>query len=222
MAVFLTAFLVFGCMALYFTFLQEKHKRSKGIPINGSLTVEDIADILKKNMECSFINEIILNDRGNIEFSCKFGHHTAKIEDSELHVDRMVRKFGNYRDTEEAWYLQKYIAVFLDPETAQEDVKCLDKNFLKYIKGLKAMNILKYVVIVLMLLVGLQELRAAEYVKSGGVSHVYFTEYSSSITIGEALSRVCVHGKWDKMKSGEEIHKLQCGKYKWRKAIHLV
>ncbi len=200
---FIAAFFGLGGMGIYLMVLQEKHKRSKGIPIGDNIAAEDIANLLRENMECPFMNEITMNKKGNIEFSCKYGRHTAKIENRELHVDRMARKFGDYRDTEEAWYLQKYIAKVLAPETEEEDAETLDDNFAKYVKKLKIVRILQCLIIMLFVLVALKELRVVEYMKSDGVSHMYFSEYSSNISIGEALSYACVHGKWDKMKSGK-------------------
>ena len=183
--------------------LHVKYSKGKGIPINDGMTAEDVVNILKEELECPFIKEISTNGKGKIDFNCRYGHHTAKIENNELYIDRTARIFGDYTETAETWYLEKYVTGVLMPGIIKEDTSALNKKCQIYIKGFKIARSLSAVVAVLLLvIVGMREMGVSAYIKSGGVSHMYFDKYSENISIGEALSRVCGNEEWDKLEAG--------------------
>lgn len=202
-AMFCMAVLVLIFVQVCSMVLHVKYSKGKGIPINDGMTAEDIVNILKENLECPFLKEISINGKGKIDFYCRYGHHSAKIENNEFYIDRTARIFKDYTETAETWYLEKYVTGVLAPEAIKEDIKTLDKKCQVYIKGFKIARSLSAIVAVLLIVIlGMREMGVSAYIKSGGVSHMYFDKYSESISIGEALSRVCVEGEWDKLESG--------------------
>ncbi|MBD5474866.1 MAG: hypothetical protein HDR17_02605 [Lachnospiraceae bacterium] len=209
MVVFAVIFLVFLGSGLYLTVLQELHKKSKGVSVEYE-SVQDIEKILKENLDCSFVKDIGVGKKENIEFNCKYGIHTGIIKDGKFYIDKSLRKFSGHRDVEEAWYLEKFIKGVFYPNEPKED---LEIKFAKYIKIFNISRIIKYVVILCVAIWVFLLIGGMDSLKSKGVSRMCFTDYSEEITIGEALQATCSNGKWSSNKIGDGIYHVTFSGY---------
>lgn len=209
MVVFAVIFLVFLGSGLYLTVLQELHKRSKGISVEYD-SVQDIEKILKEKLDCSFVKDIGIGEKENIEFNCKYGIHTGIIKDGKFYIDKSLRKFSRHRDVEEAWYLEKFIKEIFYPQDTKED---LEITFAKYIKIFNFSRIIKYVVILCVAIWVFLLIGGMDSLKSKGVSQMCFTDYSEEITIGEVLQATCSNGKWSSNKIGDGIYHVTFSGY---------
>lgn len=138
----LILFVLFVVSGVYLTYLQEIHTKSKVISI-GNLGMEDLLEKLRNELNCPFVKEFKLNEKGNIEFKCKYTIHSTKIENGNLYIDKLDRKFSGHREVEEAWYLQKYVERALDGNKVG-NAEELNTQFLKYIKTFNVNRLIKY------------------------------------------------------------------------------
>lgn len=207
--VFTVIFLVFLGSGLYLTVLQELHKRSKGISVEYD-SVQDIEKILKEKLDCSFVKDIEVGEKENIEFKCKYGIHTGIIKEGNFYIDKSLRKFSGHRDVEEAWYLEKFIKGIFYPKEAKDD---LEIKFAKYIKIFNISRIIKYVVILCVAIWVFLLIGGMDSLKSKGVSQMCFADYSEEITIGEALQATCSNGKWSSNKIGDGTYHVTFSGY---------
>lgn len=82
-------FIAFLVSVAYLTFMQEKHKRSKGISV-GDLSAESFLEKMQNELDCPFVKEIRLGKKGSIEFVCKYDTHNVKLEDGSLYIDKLA------------------------------------------------------------------------------------------------------------------------------------
>lgn len=203
-------FLAWMGLGIYITVLQELHKKSKGIAI-GERSIQDVEKILKERLIFSYVEEIRINSKGDIEFGCKYGLHIGKINDGIFHVDKTSRKFSGFRDVEEAWYLQKCIEKIFNIEKEKE-VDDLETKFAKYIKIFNIARAVKYIFYICIIIIAFRQIGGMDSIKSRGVSQMYFTDYSEDKSIGEILKNTCKDISWSNSKVGDNIYVFFSGK----------
>ena len=200
-----------------------KHK-DESIVLPADSTKEGIMDILKKELTYPFLKEIYYDEHGNIAIVGKYDTYPLFINDGRLYLSPQKSDSGVSNSNKTVSALEKIGILSLkyskENRKKTEEIECLFTYILKIFdhsapvdarkKSLKMKKAAKNRRIVIAFLITLCVLLFVCALNNSGllggnannIKNSYLTQYSSTITIGDAFEDFFSSGKWKNYEEG--------------------
>jgi len=183
-------------------YMQLKYRKETNIQISSDLTSNELAIKLKNDLNYPALKDVTCSEIGEISINGKYGHYSLIIENNLLHVEKINGKEitrANAQQLEEKECIKAYIEKLFNPDATVNPQK-------KY-KKLTATKRNRFLIFVAFFLFGafaVLEDGGLDAIKSNGISNSYLSQYSETVTIGEAFNEFFADPQWTKYENGAQ------------------
>lgn len=194
-------FWMLGGRAMYIRF---RYREEVGIPLPSDMERDSLMKALQENLHYPDLKEIYYDEHGQIVIKCKYGIHTLRKTDTELFVGKGEVKYSSQKEAqyiEEAECLSAYIQKIFSP-----DAPVNPQEMHQRLKNARRNNILTTLFLVgglvIAFLASLEDSGVTDSIASKNISDSYLSQYSQSVTIGEAFNEFFTDPQWVAYKDG--------------------
>ena len=155
-----------------------------GTFIPKELEKEDVFSILNEKLNYPVKTHIYYDEKGIVNIKSKYGTHSLKFDDGNLYVGREEKQSSKY--IEEAECLSAYIQKLFSADASVNPYR-LYKKMMSHRRNWIIILIIMLVIFVGFLISTVEETNLDDSFSSKNISSSYLTQYSDSVTIGEAF-----------------------------------
>ncbi len=167
-------------------------------------TLEELAIIVRRNLVCSFVQEIGTDEQGNLFFQCdNNARFDSKIQGGRFFIiQKNILGIESQKLSEKGWELQQCICDIFS-ENPEKDKKIMDRDMQLLGWGTVANWIMGAGLFLCVVYIIFQVIGGMDTIKSRGISMLCLTDYSTEYTINDALRASCMDGEWASSKKGD-------------------
>ena len=176
-----------------------KYGKETGIDFKSDYGKEELFAKLKSELTYPKLQEIFYDEEGRISVRGKHSSYSLKIENERLYVCKSNLSSPN--EIEEAECLKAYIEKIFNPNS-NSNPRAMYESMEGFRKKSIIIGIILTIAFILFCVFAINDSGATDAIASKNISASYFTEYSSSKTIGEAFDDFFASPKWTSYKQG--------------------
>lgn len=180
-------------------YISLKYRNARPIPYPGGMDKENIFQLLKEKLDYPTKKALYYNERGEITIECKYGQHVLTIDNSNIYIGRNGSHHA--KNTEEAECLDSYIRKIFNPNEPVNPYRQY-KKMKSHRKNWILIQVVVIIACIIAFSIGAGESDLGDAYMSNNISVSYLTQYSSTISIGDAFDNFFDDGKWSSYAEG--------------------
>lgn len=187
-------------------YIRIKYRKETGISIPFEVTREELMEKLRRELHYPTLKEVFYDELGRITLRCKFGTHALRIEGRQLFVGKGEIKMSSRvqaHHIEEAECLKAYIQKMFDPD-APVNPSVMYRKLKNFRRNSLVVTAVIFVLFGIAAVVGMDEAGVTDGVASQNISTSYLSQYSETITVGEAFNQFFNDPEWVSYQDGAQ------------------